>query len=237
LQPQVDISAIAWKPEPVKAITIGEKARIPAWVKDLDSFRRWARSDEYPESGWFSYLHGDVRADVSMEQLFSHNLVKTEITTVLGSFIKSQQLGYFFSDRALLSNPEADLSTEPDGMFVSWESIRSGRVRLVKGAQEGFVEVEGSPEFVLEIVSPNSVQKDTELLPRLYWRAKISEYCLIDARGQAPRMEIFRHNPQDYQAQPNNSGHFRSSVFDRVFQLLQETDPLGNPRYTLSIST
>jgi Uma2 family endonuclease len=216
---------------------IGEKARIPAWVVNLESFRRWARSDEYPDSGWFSYLHGELRADVGMEQLFSHNLVKTEVTTVVGGFVKSNQLGYFFSDRALLSNPDADLSTEPDGMFVSWEAIRSGRVRLIKGVKEGFVEVEGAPEVVLEVVSPNSVHKDTELLPQLYWRAKIGEYWLIDARGKTPRFEILGHTAQGFQAQLDDRGTPQSRIFQCGFQLAIQTDPLGNPQYTLVIST
>ncbi|MFQ5929788.1 MAG: hypothetical protein ACE5MK_08810, partial [Acidobacteriota bacterium] len=48
-------------------------------------------------------------------------------------------------------NVEADLSTEPDGLFVSFEAIQSGRVRLVEGAGEGYIELEGSPEMVLEV--------------------------------------------------------------------------------------
>jgi Uma2 family endonuclease len=235
LQPQVDIPGIPWKPNPVSAITIAERARIPAWVVDLGSFRRWARSEEYPDHGWFSYLHGELWVDVEMEQLFSHNLVKTELTTVLGGLVKSRQLGYFFSDRALLSNPDADLSTEPDGMFVSWEAIRTGRVRLVKGMKEGYVELEGSPDIVLEVVSPNSVHKDTELLPPLYWRANIAEYWLVDARGQSPRFEILHCTSQEYRAQVDELGRPRSGIFNGVFQLTQQADPLGHPQYTLTI--
>ena len=32
------------------------QVQIPADVVDLESFRRWAKSDEFPEHGWFSYL-------------------------------------------------------------------------------------------------------------------------------------------------------------------------------------
>lgn len=73
MQPQTLLPESNWQPSPVSAIVIGDKTRIPSWVKDLESFRRWARSDEYPEHGWFSFLHGVFWVDLSMEQLFTHN--------------------------------------------------------------------------------------------------------------------------------------------------------------------
>jgi hypothetical protein len=112
----------------MSAVVIADRVRIPAWVVDLESFRRWARSDEFPDQGRISYLRGEVWVDLSMEQLFSHSQVKTEYTVVVGGLVKSADLGYFFSDRTSLSNPAADLSTEPDGLFVAWETLRSGRV-------------------------------------------------------------------------------------------------------------
>jgi hypothetical protein len=33
---------------------------IPEWVVDLESFRRWACSDEFPRSGWYSHLDGNL---------------------------------------------------------------------------------------------------------------------------------------------------------------------------------
>jgi len=40
------------------AVVIGGQLRIPA--DSLESFCRWACSPDYPEQGWFSYLHGEV---------------------------------------------------------------------------------------------------------------------------------------------------------------------------------
>jgi len=55
-----------------------DSVTIPAWVDDLDSFRRWARSDEFPESGRICFLNGEVWVDMSKEQAFWHNQVKSE---------------------------------------------------------------------------------------------------------------------------------------------------------------
>src|SRR3954466_304636 len=147
-------AVIAGKPR-VPVVVNGE-AHIPAEVVDLASFRLWARSDRFPQRGRFSYLGGEVWADLSLEQLFSHNQVKGEFAIVLGAFVKSARTGLFFHDRTFLSNPEADLSTEPDGLFFSWDSLDGGRVRMVQGAEEGYVEVEGTPDMVLEVVSRSS---------------------------------------------------------------------------------
>lgn len=229
------VQAPASENKPVRrsVIVIEDKARIPPWVDDLESFRRWARSDEFPECGSFSYLNGEIWVDLSMEEFFSHNQVKTEFTVVLGTIVKVLQLGYFISDRMLLSNPAADLSTEPDGSFCFWQTVQSGRLRFIQGAQEGFMELEGIPDMVLEIISRSSVKKDTERLRDLYWRAGITEYWLVDARGATPRFDIFRHTKDGYVATEPQDGWLFSAIFRHAFQLAQQTDPLGYPQYKL----
>lgn len=85
-------------------IVIGDRFRIPGWVVDHASYRRWARSDQYPESGWFSYLNGEIWVDLSLEQVFSHNLVKTKFTMVLGTLVEDNRLGWsrlFFHEKVI----------------------------------------------------------------------------------------------------------------------------------------
>src|SRR4051812_31918252 len=97
---------------------VADGVRIPPWVADLASFRRWARSDEFPEQGWYSHLNGELWVDLSMERA-RHNRVKTEISAVLAVLLKHTGTGEFFSDRMRLTNVSAALSTEPDGMYLS----------------------------------------------------------------------------------------------------------------------
>jgi hypothetical protein len=106
---------------------------IPDWVVDLAAFRRWANSRQFPKRGKFSYLGGSLWVDLTMEELFTHNRVKTTITSILAVVVEGEDLGCFFADRAYVSSPAAQLSTEPDGVFVSYEAIEDSRVRLVKG--------------------------------------------------------------------------------------------------------
>src|SRR5438067_1199266 len=107
----------------MNSIVIGEQVRIPSWVSDFDSFRRWARSDEYPDFGCFSHLQGDLWVDLTMEKLW-HNKIKTQYAAVLTLFVQMNGLGHFLGDRMLLSNLAASLSTEPDGLFNSKKSLK-----------------------------------------------------------------------------------------------------------------
>jgi Uma2 family endonuclease len=219
----------------LKAVVIGDEVVIPGWVVDLESFNQWCRSEEFPEKVRICYLAGEIWVDLSMEQIFSHNQVKTKFIMTLGTLVESAQLGYFFADGQHLSHPDADLSAQPDGIFASWDSVRSGRVRLIEGATGGYVDLEGTPDMVLEIVSPKSVRKDTAVLRDLYWRAGIPEYWLVDARGESPRFDIFRRTARGYVASRRQDGWLKSAVFGRAFQLTRQTDPLGHPLYTLAI--
>jgi Uma2 family endonuclease len=229
------IPATQGKPARRSQIIIEDRACIPNWVDDLESFRRWAHSEGYPEHGWISYLNGEIWVDLDMEELFTHNQVKTEFTAVVGGLVRTVETGYFVCDRMLLSNLVADFSTEPDGLFCFWQTVQSGRLRLIKGAEGGYMELEGTPDMVLEIVSRYSERKDTVRLRDLYWRAGISEYWLVDVRGASDRFDMLRHTKDGYVAAELQDGWLFSTIFGQAFQLLRQVDPLGHPRYKLQM--
>lgn len=208
---------------------------VPAWVVDLDSFRRWADTEDLPEIGRVSYLKGDVWVDMSKEQIFTHVKVKAEYTYVLVGLSKTSRKGHYLPDRAFLSNVDADVANRPDGMFVSFQSLDAGRVSLIPGSESGFVEVEGTPDMVLEIVSDSSVHKDTVLLRELYWEAGIGEYWLIDVRGARLNFNIYRHTARGYVAARKQGGWVRSIVFKTSFRLTRQAGPDGNPEYSLQV--
>ena len=76
-----------------KSILFDNRVRVPANVFDLPSFRRWATSDEFPEEGRISFLNGQLEIDRSPEEFFSHGDPKGEITSVLWSLVRDQNLG------------------------------------------------------------------------------------------------------------------------------------------------
>jgi Uma2 family endonuclease len=149
--------------------------------------------------------------------------------------VKANRHGYFAPDGMRLSHPEVGLSTEPDGMFVAYETLQRGRVQLVEGAEHGFTELIGGPDMVLELLSDKSVKKDTEDLRRLYWEAGVVEYWLVDARGEKTKFEIFKRGARGFVATRKQGGWLTSTVLGRSFRLTRQTDPLGHPEYQLDV--
>jgi Uma2 family endonuclease len=215
-------------------IVLEDKGTIPGWVKDHTSFRRWAYSPDYPESGQYGWLNGKVWVDLSMER-DSHNQIKTRVCHTLMGLSDQKQLGKYWGDRMLFTNLAAGLSTEPDGTFATWDTLRENRLRLIGGTPPDGIELEGTPDMVLEVVSRTSARKDLDELPDLYWSAGIPEYWLIDPRGRALRFDILRHTADGYRAVRGKEGWRKSAVFAATFRLAQTADPLGQPAYTLEM--
>jgi Uma2 family endonuclease len=212
-----------------------DQVSVPDWVSDLEAFRRWTEADDFPEKGNIGFLNGEVWVDMSKEQVFTHVLVKTCYTSVLYRLATRGKLGLYLSDGAFLSNVEADLSCKPDGMFVSNAALKDGRVRLVEGMREGFIELEGAAEMLLEVVSKSSVRKDKIELRQAYWEAGVREYWLVDARKDLPSFDILRRTVRGFQAARKRDGWIRSEVFDKSFRLTRQTNELGNPDFTLEV--
>ncbi|MBO0697252.1 MAG: Uma2 family endonuclease [Zavarzinella sp.] len=208
---------------------------VPTYVVDIDSFRRWAHSPDFPERGNIWWLCGEVWADMSKEQIFSHVAVKGEIFAVLHGLVKPGRLGLMLTDGVLLSNFAADISGSPDGLFLSRETLNSDRIRLLEGARGGYTELQGSPDMVLEVVSDGSVSKDLKTLRKAYWKAGVTEYWVVDARKGKVRFDIFVRGPKGFRRTPAVGGWLESGVFGKAFQLRGDEDAAGRPDYTLDV--
>jgi Uma2 family endonuclease len=144
-------------------------------------------------------------------------------------------MGLLLGDGARLSNVEADISVVPDALFASRATLQDNRLRLLDTRGEGYDELEGSPDMVLEVVSYSSVRKDTKQLRRCYWEAGVREYWLVDAREEPLSFDILRHTPKGYRTTPKKDGWIKSNVFGKSFRLAQETCEHGDPEYTLEV--
>jgi Uma2 family endonuclease len=199
----------------------GERAIIPASALSLSGFRSWVKSSQFPEKLQAAFILGEVLIDMSPEATETHNKVKQEITVVLAQLVKREDLGESYADGVLVTNEEAELSTEPDFVFVSWDGFQEGRARLLAKANrdDDFVEIEGAPDLVVEIVSDSSVRKDLRLLRTAYQRARVPEYWLIDARGVEVAFEILHYGPAGYVPSVPSGAVQASRVFGRKFVL------------------
>ena len=218
-------------------ITEDLRIDIPDWVTNLSAFRRWVDEPEFPEKGNIWWLRGKVWADMSKEQIYSHNLVRTEITSVLHFLVKESDAGLLLSDGLLLSNAETGFSGKPDATFVSYEAFEEGRAIRIEGKSDGFVEIEGSADMVLEVVSDSSEDKDLDLLREDYFLAGVREYWIVDARPKQPTFVIFRRNAKAFVKVSKLGGWLKSAVFGHSFRLVRTTDRRGDPKFVLEVKS
>jgi Uma2 family endonuclease len=212
--------------------------QIPApAARTLAGFRAWVTSSGFPEKIRPSFLNGTILIEMSPEERENHTRVKWEVGRVLLNITRHPKTGIFYGDGVLLTNRHPNLSTQPDGMFVTKKAIQSGRLRRVPRAGHimEYVEFEGTPDVVIEVVSRSSWKKDTKDLPALCHRAGVPEYWLIDALGDEIEFKIFRRAARRYIAIEAERGWLKSPVLDRRFKLVRACDEDGDWQYDLKV--
>jgi Putative restriction endonuclease len=214
---------------------IDGRISVPNWVVDIDAFRRWTDENDFPKEGRVWWLRGEVWGDISKEQIFTHLVLKNEYSYTLTGLSKAGELGLFIPDGLLLSNFAADISGNPDGTFLSNDTLKSDRIRFIEGRLRGFTELQGSPDMVLEILSDSSEQKDYVLLRQAYWEAEIREYWLVDGRTDTLRFDILYYTSRGYASRRKKDGWMKSDVFSKSFRLTQTKNALGHPEYKLEV--
>ena len=167
-----------------------------------------------------------------MERLI-HNLLKTEINRVAGTVPKADELGMYLTDGMLFTNLDVNLSTEPDGLFVSDTSIEMEGAVITQGNDT--IEIIGAADMTLEVISPTSVDKDTVQLRRLYWDAGVREYWLVDSREKTFSFDILRRGSAKFLATRKHQGWQKSQVFGREFKLTRETTKHDVSKFTLEV--
>lgn len=210
---------------------------VPTSAGTLAGFRAWCRSAAFPERGQIAFIGEGIYIDMSPERIESHVKVKTEISRVIATLVADLDLGTFYADGTRIVNEHASVSNEPDATFASWATLSDGRLRFIPTETEpaDVIELEGTPDWVLEIVSPGSVQKDTQQLRAAYHRAGIPEYWLVDARGAALDLQILLHRSRGYQAARQRAGWYTSPCFGHNFRLERRRDQIGQWSYRLHL--
>jgi Uma2 family endonuclease len=223
--------SVTFAGESYRPITVPTRA-----TASLNAFRKWAGDPSLPEKTKVSYFRGEVWVEMGKEQIFSHVRVKTEFTRVLANIAKELKLGMYLTDGLLLTHVKAELSGNPDGVYVSNDAFTSKRVKLIEGKEGGFVELLGTPDMVLEVVSDSSERKDNQTLFEAYYDAGIPEYWLVDARGDAIEFHIYKRGAKRYSVTKTQPGGWaKSAAFGKSFRLVRGTDATGNPEFTLEV--
>jgi len=162
-----------------------------------------ARSGVFTYDDFHAIIHDNQKGDLidgviymaSPESLEANDLFGW-LYTIMRYYVRKRKLGAVFGSRVACRLDDTN-APEPDILYVA----QKNKERLHSGG------VEGPPDLAIEIVSPESVERDYDKKRRQYQRFKIPEYWIIDeherkvtllrldGRGKyreiAPRKRIF----------------------------------------------
>jgi Uma2 family endonuclease len=145
----------------------GKKVRIPK--PKLLTYDDYAKLTP-PDSGNYELHNGKIITMPTPTAL--HQLISMKLSIILGGFILKNQLGRLLAapmDTIFSKND----TLQPDLLFISKE-----RLDIIKK------QVEGAPDFVIEIVSPGNSQKELSYKKYVYETSGVREYWLIHPEKQ-----------------------------------------------------
>ena len=151
-----------------------------------------------PDDERYELLDGELIMAPSPNEL--HQVIAGELGTRLFSYVKRHRLGQVFFAPYDVKLTDTDV-VQPDLLFVSNE--RAG-IRTPNNIQ-------GAPDFVVEIQSPSTAQRDRNDKLRLYAQHGVTEYWLIDP--EARTVAVMLLNDGEYeQAGSFGEGNILSSA-------------------------
>src|SRR5581483_7276832 len=154
-----------------------------------------------------------------MPALLKHEALFKFLLILLDLYVTRRGLGFVIGSQYTI-RLRPGLRRIPDLMFIS-----KARLEIVR---EQFVE--GAPDLVIEIVSPDSVARDWRDKYVEYEEAGVTEYWVFDTQSQ--HAEWYHLNAEGrYERLPTQEGAFYSTVLSEFF-IREEwlwQDPLPDP--------
>jgi Uma2 family endonuclease len=128
----------------------------------------------------------------------AHEIVLSRLHALLSSYAEERDLGAVFRHPWPVELSKLDV-VRPDLYFLTW---RDGAI--------GTDGVRGTPELVVEVVSPESRERDLGEKLRLYAWAGVREYWIVDPETRS--LIARKKGRQGFEDLPTRPPHFRSDL-------------------------
>ena len=177
------------------SIIFEERIEVPLTIRSLADFRRWATSDEFPETGRIDFVDGRIEVSTAAEDFYCHGGLKTEIAGVLCAAGETRQIGASTDRLRPILQSRRGPFCGAGHHFSLTRLFDRAALRLIPrsdGAAGQYVEIEGSTDLVVEIVDDNSVTKGHPKVAQSLLPGRRAEFWLADARGETPIFIIHR---------------------------------------------
>ncbi|HHT9109608.1 MAG TPA: Uma2 family endonuclease [Candidatus Brocadiaceae bacterium] len=126
---------------------------------------------QLPKDKRYEIISGDLYIVPSPHEI--HQRIISNILYYLLSFVKKNKLGFIYSAPLDVLFSEADI-VQPDIIFITSENkkiITNDNVR-------------GTPDLIIEILSPNTGHRDLGIKKKLYEKNGVREYWIIDPKNE-----------------------------------------------------
>jgi Uma2 family endonuclease len=140
-------------------------------------------TDQELQEGWYELINGQMRRrnypTILHQQTSGHLFVK------MYNFVTENKLGKVFHP--------------PTGVILGEHNVVLPDLVFVSNAQMDLIQetgIFGSPELVVEIISPSTLKDDRNDKKDLYWQFEVKEYWLIDP--QYASIEVFEWTEKGY---------------------------------------
>ncbi len=157
------------------------------------------------ENGWFEWINGEV-FEMSNPSL-KHQDLSDFLTSISRFFIEVKNLGKVISAPFQIKFDFRPSGRQPDIMFVSNENLH-----LLKKQY-----VDGTADLIIEIISPESVVRDTLDKFEEYEKAGVKEYWIIDYKTRTANFYGFDEEGKYQLLHLAEKGKFESRVIEGLW--------------------
>ena len=181
-----------------------QSPQLPEYVNSLNRLlalerqRRQKFYEELTEDGKFEFINGQVVMHSPAKR--KHINVTKNLSRLLSTFVEERELGEVYSEKALCVFPRNDY--EPDICFFSRTKARQLTDDTLKFPV---------PDFVVEVLSDTTSDKDRHLKFDDYAAHGVGEYWIVDPEEETVEKHLLEEGRYG-RARPVSSGHISSEV-------------------------
>ena len=159
---------------------LSQKEMIPQKQSWLPVQGQWTYEDwlKLPDDG-YRYEVIDGILHMSPPPRTDHQRISARLVDCLMEYLRSRPLGEVLYTPIGIRLPNQPVPVQPDILF-----IRAERLDIIK---EDYIE--GTPDLIMEILSPGNWLYDRRDKMQIYQQAGVAEYWIVDPR--ASTIEIF----------------------------------------------
>ncbi|MGI8641523.1 MAG: Uma2 family endonuclease [Pyrinomonadaceae bacterium] len=186
-------------PSRIVPTTFSEKI-LPKEKMSFEEFLDWLDEDT-----WAEWVDGEIT--IMSPASIKHQILAAFLQSILQHWIEHHKAGIVFPAPTLMKTETRPSGREPDVLFVAKENL--GKLR------ENYLE--GAADLIIEIISPESVFRDTQDKFAEYEAAGVKEYWIIDYNRRTANFYGFDENKKYKLLSLSADKRFESRVIEGLW--------------------